>query len=774
MRRMFSTGPGTNFAVIILLLPLLVGCRRYQDEPISLAVYVGSQIDLPCRALLADDLPQRIHWYKDDSPLPVYSVTYDGTAHRANIMQGRHSARSDWTQRAYFSVLGSPATLKVNDLSYQDSGTYICQVIISRATQRNATLHLVVVGPLKLPVIRDGRGRTKNDIVGPYFEGDELSLTCETPGGKPTPAITWFKNGKVIESSTLSFARGNIRSDVVIPVLTRSDLLAIFSCQVSNNISAAVSSSVKLDMILRPLLAVIRRGDMPLSADIPVEIVCEAMGSRPPATLTWWRNGAQLNQTFTHVSADGNVTTSVVTFTPTNNDNGLQLMCRAQNPILPGAIAEDVWIMRIFFKPVVVLQLGPPFYNASLIEGSDVFLECKAQANPPVTSVGWRRDGKLDVSLDHDIAINDNFLAIQHLRRHHSGNYSCFASNSEGSSESNWLELRVQHTPVCKHESPVVYVGSRNDEVQIVCETVAHPERVTFHWSFKDSSGGRPIYSGYSAEHAKLMSVMHYAPMLDADFGTLLCLANNSVGYQKEPCVFHVVQARPPEPLRNCRVTNLTETSFVVLCGSETDGVHDAMNTTYVLELYSFQQTARVLNASSTMPAFSVRHLTPGTEYFIVLYGVNRIGESNAVKMYASTLASPEALLDTEPGWAVLGLGVYSTVLVVLLIMLFIVTIIMILVLRRWKRSRARRGKAASQHERHCLATIDRTGKTEGYSGSEEVMGLGGLPEQGDFVLDNSVLRPRTAHCVNEVPIVPAYHGHHNGIRLQTFSRDVV
>lgn len=132
---------------LLLLFTLGNSSRRYEDEPISLAVYVGSQMDLPCKSLL-DDLPQQINWFKDDSPVPVYSVTYasNQSLHRTNIMQGRHTARSDWTQRAYFSVLGSPATLKVNDLGYQDTGTYICQVIISRGTQRNATVHLVVVG----------------------------------------------------------------------------------------------------------------------------------------------------------------------------------------------------------------------------------------------------------------------------------------------------------------------------------------------------------------------------------------------------------------------------------------------------------------------------------------------------------------------------------------------------------------------------------------------------------------------------------------------------
>ncbi|KAL1415214.1 hypothetical protein MTO96_006889 [Rhipicephalus appendiculatus] len=121
---------------------------RFPDEPVALAVHVGSQIDLPCKSLLANDLPMRINWFKDDSPMPVYSVTYasNQSSHRTNIMQGRHNPHPYWSQRAYFSVLGSPATLKVNDLAFQDTGTYVCQVVISRGTQRNATVHLVVVG----------------------------------------------------------------------------------------------------------------------------------------------------------------------------------------------------------------------------------------------------------------------------------------------------------------------------------------------------------------------------------------------------------------------------------------------------------------------------------------------------------------------------------------------------------------------------------------------------------------------------------------------------
>ncbi|CAN7991271.1 unnamed protein product [Ixodes hexagonus] len=399
-------------------------------------------------------------------------------------------------------------------------------------------------------------------------------------------------------------------------------------------------------MILRPLLAVVRRGDTPLSAEIPVEIVCEAVGSRPPAAITWWRNGVQLNQTFNHVSADGNESTSVVNFTPTSADNGLQLMCRAQNPLLPGAVAEDVWVMRIYYKPLLSVDLGPSYRNSTLIEGTDVFLECKSRANPPVADVGWRRDGAVLVPSGgpRDPLVNDNFLAIQKMSRHDSGNYSCFAGNSEGVSESGWFDLRVQYAPVCKQDSPVVYVGSRSDEVQVVCEVLSHPDLVTFHWSFNGTGGARVLHSGFSGDRATLSSVMRYTPLSDVDFGTLLCLANNSIGYQSKPCVFHIVQARPRCELESCRACSETPNSvtLMVTCSSSrrcsscfalfsmADGISLGVEMTDCA--FSFRV---ILNSPGSQPAPSSRSLHSS----MMLSGVSFFALIPLAKLQSSLLS---------------------------------------------------------------------------------------------------------------------------------------
>lgn len=39
--------------------------------------------------------------------------------------------------------------------------------------------------------------------------------------------------------------------------------------------------------------------------------------------------------------------------------------------------------------PLVQLSLGAPLKAKSLIEGSDVYLECDIKANPPVKKVEW-------------------------------------------------------------------------------------------------------------------------------------------------------------------------------------------------------------------------------------------------------------------------------------------------------------------------------------------------------------------------------------------------
>lgn len=50
------------------------------------------------------------------------------------------------------------------------------------------------------------------------------------------------------------------------------------------------------------------------------------------------------------------------------------------------------------------------------------------------------------------------------------------------------------------------------------------------------------------------------------DFGTIMCWADNAVGQQKEPCVFHLIAAGKPDMPTNCTLVNQTSESLEVDC----------------------------------------------------------------------------------------------------------------------------------------------------------------------------------------------------------------
>ncbi|KAH7961457.1 hypothetical protein HPB52_009234 [Rhipicephalus sanguineus] len=568
-----------------------------------LIVREGHQTELPCdlRDALSNDSLAFVHWYHTAerephgsggagsslgygfraaaaSREPIYTVDFgpDPTASREatssgaitsgatgaagargnNLLQVNRSAGHGWVGRAYFSIIGHPASLKVNSVRFEDAGLYTCTAVFRDGARRNSTVRLHVVAPPEPPVIRDGEGNELRGTIGPFNEGSTLALVCVVYGGKPKPTLVWggMPDGMMAEVRPSSEAQLTTAT-LLIHSLRREDLRAALYCTASNNISSPADTSVTLDLNLRPTSVKIRRGDIPISAGLPAEIVCEVWGSRPPPVVTWWKGLRQLNHTFVYVSTDGNMTTSVVSFTPSSDDHGSSLACRAKNP----AMADN--------KPRISLQLGTKLSLENIQENNDVYLECRADANP-------------------------------------------HAENSEGRTQGETLQLRVQHAPLCKANQHVVYAASRHQEVEVHCEVEADPSNVTFDFSAQGTS-----------------SIARYIPHSHTEYGTLLCTASNRIGKQRQPCLFHVVQAGPPGPVENCSITNQTEGSLHLECQAGSDGHLPAH---FVLSVHDALTATVSANFTADKPDFWVRvhDLLPGVEYFLVVSAVNERGRS--------------------------------------------------------------------------------------------------------------------------------------------------
>ncbi|KAK9718381.1 hypothetical protein QE152_g23261 [Popillia japonica] len=142
--------------------------------------------------------------------------------------------------------------------------------------------------------INDDTGPVKNELTSAYAEGASITLICLANGGKPLPRVTWKRDGKSITNETQYFPeRRKSQSVLRIEKLMRSHLLAMHNCEVSNSVqSPPLIVRVAIEMYLRPLEVKLLGQNEPLSAGRRIDIVCRCRGSRPPATITWWKVSA--------------------------------------------------------------------------------------------------------------------------------------------------------------------------------------------------------------------------------------------------------------------------------------------------------------------------------------------------------------------------------------------------------------------------------------------------------------------------------------------------
>ncbi|EEC10051.1 sidestep protein, putative, partial [Ixodes scapularis] len=609
----------------------------------------GGEALLPCDLSPANDSVALVLWYKDALPTPVYSVD----ARRGDVSQARHSSIA-WGPRAYFAT--QPPGLRLQALAVGDSGVYRCRVDFRKDRTRNHETSLVVIEPPGKPVIREAGSDNREplrSLIGPYNEGDSLSLVCDVEDGIPAPTVSWWRESVLLEGS-VSEPRPGVRRNALGPfVLRRQDLMAVLACQTSNsNLTAPLSTSVTLDMNFRPLEVSVESVSRPLEAGKTGWLSCRAVGSRPRSRITWLLGDSALPGAKQNESLDGNVTLSLLALRPTAKHHGRLIRCRADNDLIPGSDIFAEFRLQVMFAPKLTLKLATSLRHSQLQEGQDVYLECAVEANPPVTEVRWWF-GRRELFSNHTagVLVNNRSLVLQRIQLDHKGPYSCSAVNSQGEGTSNTLHLNFQYAPVCRRGQKQVYGAASNQPVRVNCEVDAQPGASNFHWRLNNDTLTNFTWSGHSSQ-------ITLVPRLPADLGRLLCWATNQVGTQRKPCVFSISPARDPDSPRNCSIHNRTATAFVVECEPGDDGGMPALFVLQVLD----ELNRTVLRAnSSERPVWSVSGLSGGARLSLRLYAVTAKGRSPVTLLGARTLAGSQSL--TEPLWP----GSLSPLLVVLI-----------------------------------------------------------------------------------------------------------
>ncbi|CAL8278959.1 unnamed protein product [Lota lota] len=171
-----------------------------------------------------------------------------------------------------------------------------------------------------------------------------------------------------------------------------------------------------------------------------VTLTCTSTGSKPPASLRWFKGDLLMQGRPEVVEPEPGTSTYRVTSELSlevgrDDDNAL-ITCAVDHPSLNPGEKRSEQQLRVLFTPVVDIQ---PESNLPR-EGERFYLQCRGNGNPSPQSYAWeRKDGEIPSLTKVDGA----YLVFEMLNKSDNGVYLCQIDNGVGKSQGEYT-LQVQ------------------------------------------------------------------------------------------------------------------------------------------------------------------------------------------------------------------------------------------------------------------------------------------------------------------------------------------
>ncbi|KRT86432.1 Immunoglobulin, partial [Oryctes borbonicus] len=308
-----------------------------------------------------------------------------------------HLAAYDVGLRSYFITdHPSRARLKIENVRLEDEGIFRCRVDFLNSPTRNFQVNLTLVELSSQPKVFNAEGKLIKSEAGPFLEGHELFLSCQVDGGRPKPSVTWWHNDtlldNVVDTEKNSFTTVN---QLDIAKLPRSLKGAKLECRVTSiDIADVIVREVPIIVYLRPNKVKIVTPNELMSSAKTHTCKCETSGSYPPAKITWLLNERAIQSSVITQEENELFSSSIVSLTVEPEDDGKDLVCRADNPRFPGGWLEDRRQIHVAYPPKVAVKLDTPGSPKSGMakEGTSVILRCESIARPAAHNFNWYHD----------------------------------------------------------------------------------------------------------------------------------------------------------------------------------------------------------------------------------------------------------------------------------------------------------------------------------------------------------------------------------------------
>jgi len=610
-----------------------------------------------------------VMWFKDNNLNPFYS--YDARKSSSDV--GSHWSESTLSGRVSFllddgvqdvisdnSKDGSKqnerlnesiSKLKIHKLKESDQGIYRCRVDFKQAPTFHSEVVLEIFVPPAKPLLIDEDGNQVINNFGPFFEGEQVTLSCEVTGGRPKPYLSWLKNGEPIKAVTEVSSGSVVTSKLSINGLRRTENNQSITCLTNNNdLSPPIETTVQIVMNLPPLSVTISNKLRKLLAGVDYSFSCLAQGFSPTVEFRWFLGDVNLAATSFQQKED----ISLFQFQPSIEDHGRTLRCQALNPFMPLQSIQDTLVLDIYYKPVLTVSLGHGIDQDRITEGSDVYLECRVKSRPNTDHIVWMKDDsevRQDLSSGRLVSGSGHSLVLQNISRIDKGNYSCVAQNSEGRSSSNFVEIKVKYRPICRRADVRLMAVSEGDQVMVPCRVSSNPPIVNFQWFFNSSSNKEFIDLPSSQFVSNgTVSLLQFNLHSRRDYGTVQCVATNIIGRQLRPCYIRLIPKDVPSRPSQCTMVDIRSNTAGVECVYSAADSAEHRGAVFVLELYQDSQLTQLQhNSSNSKPKWNLEGLSPGKQYHARIYVSNVAGHSQPVLIKVATHQESSRFLILPP-----------------------------------------------------------------------------------------------------------------------------
>ncbi|XP_054640157.1 neural cell adhesion molecule L1-like protein isoform X2 [Dunckerocampus dactyliophorus] len=249
-------------------------------------------------------------------------------------------------------------------------------------------------------------------------KGEDLKLEC-IPEGFPTPQVEWVKMGHTLPSKAKLESHGKL---LIVTSVEQEDS-GKYMCKAKNRLGEVVHYFTVT--VEEPPEWVFEPENQLSMIGSDVLIKCSATGT-PQPTITWRVNGLPLREV---PASNRKVFDDTIILHNAKASDSAVYQCQASNR--HGTLLANANIMIMNLPPMILTEEGEDY---SAVEGRRAMMHCDVFSSPPST-ITWSKDDSSESVVGPRVTIHDNgSLEIYATEKEDTGQYTCYAKNTEGSS----------------------------------------------------------------------------------------------------------------------------------------------------------------------------------------------------------------------------------------------------------------------------------------------------------------------------------------------------